>query len=121
MVAFKNHGASAGTSLRHPHWQVIATPVVPRLLRQKHAVATDYFDQTGHCLYCVTLQRELAAKRRVLAVNDDFAAFFAGLREGGFDGHVAYEMCSPLRGEGSEANLDAAAAKSLAVTRRLIQ
>lgn len=43
----------------------------------------------------------------------DLAAFFAGLREGGFDGYVAYEMCSPLRGGGSEANLDAAARKSL--------
>jgi len=44
----------------------------------------------------------------------DFAAFFAGLREGGFDGYVAYEMCSPIRGGGSESNLDRAAAKSLA-------
>jgi sugar phosphate isomerase/epimerase len=50
----------------------------------------------------------------------DFAAFFAGLREGGFDGYVAYEMCSPVRGGGTEANLDAVAAKSLAQIRRLI-
>ena len=35
-------------------------------------------------------------------------------------GYVAYEMCSPLRGGGSEANLDAAATKSLAHIRRLI-
>ncbi len=51
----------------------------------------------------------------------DFAAFFAGLREGGFDGYVAYEMCSPIRGGGSEANLDATATKSLAIIRRLIE
>jgi sugar phosphate isomerase/epimerase len=50
----------------------------------------------------------------------DLPAFFAGLKEGGFDGLVAYEMCSPLRGGGSEANLDAAATKSLAEIRRLI-
>jgi sugar phosphate isomerase/epimerase len=50
----------------------------------------------------------------------DLPAFFAGLKEGGFKGYVAYEMCSPLRGGGSEANLDAAAAKSLATIRRLI-
>jgi sugar phosphate isomerase/epimerase len=49
----------------------------------------------------------------------DFAAFFAGLHEGGFNGYVAYEMCSPVRGGGSEANLDAAATKSLAYIRRL--
>lgn len=42
----------------------------------------------------------------------DFPAFFAGLKDGGFDGYVAYEMCSPLRGGGSEANLDAAATRS---------
>lgn len=48
----------------------------------------------------------------------DFPAFFAGLKEGGFDGYVAYEICSPLRGGGSEANLDAAARQSLAKIRR---
>ena len=36
----------------------------------------------------------------------DYRSFFAGLRKGGFDGTVAYEMCSPLLGGGSEKNLD---------------
>ncbi|MBN1396053.1 MAG: sugar phosphate isomerase/epimerase [Pirellulales bacterium] len=36
----------------------------------------------------------------------DYRAFFAGLREGGFDGAATYEMCSPLRGGGETANLD---------------
>ena len=36
----------------------------------------------------------------------DYRSFFATLREVGFQGHVAYEMCSPLRGGGGEANLD---------------
>ncbi len=39
----------------------------------------------------------------------DYGAFFRGLREGGFDGWVNYEMCSPLRGGGDENNLDACA------------
>ena len=50
----------------------------------------------------------------------DLEAFFAGLKEGGFRGYVAYEMCSPLRGGGGEANLDSAATKSLAKIRKLI-
>jgi sugar phosphate isomerase/epimerase len=50
----------------------------------------------------------------------ELPAFFAGLKEGGFAGYVAYEMCSPLRGGGGEANLDAAAEKSLLAIRRLI-
>jgi UDPglucose--hexose-1-phosphate uridylyltransferase len=75
IVIFKNHGEQAGTSLPHPHWQLIATPVVPRSLRLKHAVATDYFDQTGQCLYCLLLAEERAAGERVIADNDQFAAF----------------------------------------------
>lgn len=39
----------------------------------------------------------------------DYAAFFRGLRDGGFDGLAVYEMCSPLRGGGVIENLDACA------------
>lgn len=40
--------------------------------------------------------------------------FFAGLRDGGFDGVATYEMCSPIRGGGDLANLDAYAQAYLA-------
>ena len=36
----------------------------------------------------------------------DYRSFFAALRDVGYQGAVAYEMCSPLRGGGSEENLD---------------
>ncbi|MFO0925584.1 MAG: sugar phosphate isomerase/epimerase family protein [Gemmataceae bacterium] len=36
----------------------------------------------------------------------DYRAFFAGLRDGGFDGPAVYEICSPVRGGGSADNLD---------------
>ncbi len=36
----------------------------------------------------------------------DYAAFFSGLRDGGFDGLATYEMCSPIRGGGAVENLD---------------
>ena len=36
----------------------------------------------------------------------DYQGFFKALKEIGYQGHVAYEMCSPLRGGGSQANLD---------------
>lgn len=47
----------------------------------------------------------------------DYRSFFTGLREGGFTGSVAYEMCSPLLGGGSEENLDRYAARFLAYLR----
>lgn len=42
-----------------------------------------------------------------------YRAFLTALRESGFDGYVAYEMCSPLRGGGSEENLDRCARRFL--------
>jgi sugar phosphate isomerase/epimerase len=41
----------------------------------------------------------------------DYPAFFRGLRDGGYDGWVAYEMCSPLEGGGSLENLDRCATR----------
>ncbi len=56
----------------------------------------------------VNYERELDLVRAVPMGEGfiDYAAFLGALREGGFDGTVAYEMCSPLQGGGSEANLD---------------
>jgi sugar phosphate isomerase/epimerase len=36
----------------------------------------------------------------------DYPGFFAALADMGYDGYVAYEMCSPLQGGGSLENLD---------------
>lgn len=47
----------------------------------------------------------------------DYGAFFAGLREGGFTGSVAYEMCSPLRDGASMDVLDRYARAFLAYMR----
>jgi sugar phosphate isomerase/epimerase len=47
----------------------------------------------------------------------DYAAFFRGLREGGFDGIATYEICSPIRGGGTLENLDACAARYLSWLR----
>jgi sugar phosphate isomerase/epimerase len=50
----------------------------------------------------------------------DYAGFFRGLREGGFEGYVSFEMCSPVKGGGSMQNLDATAKASLRALQRLI-
>jgi sugar phosphate isomerase/epimerase len=47
----------------------------------------------------------------------DYTAFLDTLEAGGFNGTVAYEMCSPLRGGGGIENLDACARKFLEFLR----
>ncbi|OGP22816.1 MAG: galactose-1-phosphate uridylyltransferase [Deltaproteobacteria bacterium GWA2_57_13] len=75
ILIFKNQGESSGTSLRHPHSQIVATPVVPREVRQKYAVATAYYDDTGQCIYCDVVKEELRIKEQVLLATDRFVVF----------------------------------------------
>ena len=74
-VVFKNFGALAGTSLVHPHSQVVATPVfLPRLLRRLD-VATRYFDENGVCVYDDVIAAELEVKDRIIGECGSFLAF----------------------------------------------
>jgi sugar phosphate isomerase/epimerase len=47
----------------------------------------------------------------------DYRVFLRTLRESGYQGTVAYEMCSPLRGGGAEENLDRCARRFLEYMR----
>jgi UDPglucose--hexose-1-phosphate uridylyltransferase len=81
IIIFKNHGESAGTSLAHPHSQIAATPIVPTQVRHRLDEAIRFFDETGECVFCTTLRRELADRIRIVASTDSFVAFipFAAL------------------------------------------
>jgi UDPglucose--hexose-1-phosphate uridylyltransferase len=71
---FKNHGARAGTSLAHPHWQIVATPFVPSLLLAKHTLAAAHFGRTSQCLHAAVLDAELQSGERVLSSNASYVA-----------------------------------------------
>ena len=75
VLIFKNHGERAGTSLEHPHSQITATPVVPSQIRYRMIEAINYFDDTGACLFCYTLNDELKAKERIVLETEHFVAF----------------------------------------------
>ncbi|MER2599022.1 MAG: galactose-1-phosphate uridylyltransferase [Caldilineales bacterium] len=75
VIYFKNHGPRAGTSLLHPHSQIIGLPMVPYDVRARDEEARRYFDDTGACVYCVMLQHELQDGGRVIAENEDYVAF----------------------------------------------
>jgi len=115
IIAFKNHGPAAGTSLEHPHWQLIATPIVPRMLRQKHQVAEEYFDRSGDCLYCVMMSEEIRSGTRVLAANDGYVALLP------YASHVPFETwIMPKRHRASFAAVEPTELRPLAELLRLV-
>jgi UDPglucose--hexose-1-phosphate uridylyltransferase len=75
VTIFRNYGALAGTSLEHPHSQIIATPMVPPHVRYPIEVAIQHYDKFGTCVYCEMLAEEHRQKERIVLESDSFLAF----------------------------------------------
>lgn len=74
VTIFKNHGADAGTSLEHPHSQMIATPVISYQVRQRFQEAMQHFDDFGCCMFCQIIEEELEEQKRVVLTSEHFVA-----------------------------------------------
>lgn len=72
---FQNHGVRAGTSLEHPHAQLIATPIIPPHVRNPIEQAVRYYDAHGQCIYCAMLAEEIHRQERVILETDHFVSY----------------------------------------------
>lgn len=75
IIIFKNHGLAAGTSLEHPHSQLVATPIVPLNIRHRFEKAASHFDDDGTCVYCDILREGLRVGSRMVMETERFAVF----------------------------------------------
>ena len=75
VIIFKNHGEHAGTSIEHPHSQIVGTPVIPLQVVGRNYEAMQHFENTGMCLMCSTVKDELADGKRIVVDTERFAAF----------------------------------------------
>ena len=75
ILVFKNKGAAAGASLTHAHSQLIATPVVPKHVRESVNGAKNYYEYKERCVFCDMIKQESTTGTRIVAENDDFVAF----------------------------------------------
>jgi UDPglucose--hexose-1-phosphate uridylyltransferase len=75
VFVFRNHGVAGGTSLAHPHSQIIATGLVPKASLGRKLQFLSHFKTTGRCLFCRILENEAVDGKRILSENDDFVSF----------------------------------------------
>lgn len=71
---FRNHGLKAGASLSHAHSQLIATPFIPRTVKQEQAASQKYWKQSDKCPFCEILENEADGPRLILQ-NQKYVAF----------------------------------------------
>lgn len=74
ILIFKNHGSPAGATLAHPHSQLIATPIVPKRVREEVNGAKNYYEYKERCGFCDIIRQEMKTGERVVAENDSFIA-----------------------------------------------
>jgi UDPglucose--hexose-1-phosphate uridylyltransferase len=75
ITIFKNQGLAAGASQKHPHSQIVATPIVPPQTRTRLDNAVRYFDTTGKCVFCHMLASELKGAKRIVKETEKFVSF----------------------------------------------
>jgi len=71
---FRNHGLEAGASLSHAHSQLIATPSIPKIVKDELAEAKRFHQKNGKCVFCDIIHRERKGPRFILE-NQRFTAF----------------------------------------------
>ncbi len=74
VMVFKNYGRAAGASLEHPHSQLVALPILPRMVISELDGALSYYRYKDRCIYCDIIRQELQQDIRVVCRNDLFIA-----------------------------------------------
>jgi UDPglucose--hexose-1-phosphate uridylyltransferase len=115
LIIFKNHGRGAGTSLEHPHSQLVATAVAPRHLRMRRQVALDYYDTTGRCVYSDLALLEADMGTRLICSSDRFVAFHPFASSRPFETWIVPKAHQPCFGDASPHDVE-----DLAVVLRTI-
>ncbi len=74
IVILKNEGPDAGAVFTHPHYQLLATPVITQNLKEHLRGAEGYFKNKERCIYCDIIEEELSGMKRVFYEDDHFVA-----------------------------------------------
>ncbi|OGQ85522.1 MAG: galactose-1-phosphate uridylyltransferase [Deltaproteobacteria bacterium RIFOXYD12_FULL_56_24] len=72
VMVFKNFGAAAGASLEHSHSQLIALPILPRMISSELEGSLSYYKYKERCIFCDIIRQELNQNQRVVVENDLF-------------------------------------------------
>lgn len=74
---FHNHGRDAGASLIHPHYQILALPIVPPHLHAEIMGCQHYYQVHKSDVYGDIIQEELQVGERIVHDSEHFVVFSA--------------------------------------------
>jgi UDPglucose--hexose-1-phosphate uridylyltransferase len=75
ILVFKNYGKIAGATIAHPHSQLIATPIVPKRVKEELKGSLQYYRYKERCIFCDIVRQEIKEKERVIIESEHFLSF----------------------------------------------
>ena len=72
VMVFKNYGKAAGASLEHSHSQLVALPILPRMLVAELEGSLSYYKYKDRCVFCDIIRQETQQNIRLVCENDKF-------------------------------------------------
>jgi len=88
VLVFRNHGLFTGSTVSHPHSQVIATPITPTIVATELASAHEHYYKKERCLFCDILSNEIADGARIVSISEHFVALCPYASRVPFEIHV---------------------------------
>ncbi|MCI0469698.1 MAG: galactose-1-phosphate uridylyltransferase, partial [Nitrospirae bacterium] len=73
-LIFKNEGEAAGATLEHTHSQLIALPIVPKIVKEEMEGAKRYYEIKERCIFCDIINQEMNDVKRVIYENQRYIA-----------------------------------------------
>ena len=98
VMVFKNHGQSAGASLRHSHSQIIATPIVPKRVLEEMDGARAHWKLKRRSIFVDIIDQELLMQERIVYENVQMLAVCPFASSFPFEIHILPKrQCSDFR------------------------
>ena len=75
ILIYKNSGKDAGEVFSHPTSFLIATPVIPKKVKDELDSAKQYYNYKERCIFCDIIREELRIGERIILETKHFIAF----------------------------------------------
>jgi UDPglucose--hexose-1-phosphate uridylyltransferase len=93
---FENKGTEIGVTLHHPHGQIYAFNEVPPFLKLEQNQAKTFFEETGTCLVCSEIKKEIQQAHRIVFENESCVAFVPYAARYPYEVHITTKCHRPL-------------------------
>ena len=86
----------AGASLEHTHTQLIALPVIPKLVKEETDASRKYFDYKERCIFCDLINQELEDGKRLIYENAGYVALAPFASRSPFETWICPSHMNPI-------------------------